>query len=340
MQPYSVSPVKSAAKRIKKAWFRWPCSDQTCLAARITRLDKVIPVLRRHFLFRWRLWYPRDVPALLCAHCRAQVAAHEESRYYPAESFRNISGMFHRMRQNARGLATICILSTKLVVPTPVRLALSGREEMTRGIYPFDGRSTFQRAHTCSKSSIRWRAERLAAQNNVTLSADGTNSRTSYRQARSSTRNNFVGKRASRRCSDADHYDGSFRFDVSVRDHLSCVIRHWDHYSESFADTPKLIASDIFTSVCKVWILRRATVPCRVLRGAFSRLRADLYYKQVTEGMRKGALRNSQPGLHGRRAGEANDQLAGALVFFCAAATALQMLFASRLWRRCSFLNA
>ena len=40
----------------------------------------------------------------------------KKSLYYQPDHFVTISGMFHRMRQNARGLATICILSTMLVV--------------------------------------------------------------------------------------------------------------------------------------------------------------------------------------------------------------------------------
>jgi putative ABC transport system permease protein len=54
----------------------------------------------------------------------------KKSLYYQADHFVTISGMFHRMRQNARGLATICILSTMLVVTVSGTLSLYlGREQ-------------------------------------------------------------------------------------------------------------------------------------------------------------------------------------------------------------------
>ena len=50
-----------------------------------------------------------------------------------------ISGMFHRMKQNAAGLATICILSTMLVVTVSGTLSLYlSQEETLRANYPYD----------------------------------------------------------------------------------------------------------------------------------------------------------------------------------------------------------
>lgn len=59
--------------------------------------------------------------------------------YYRPSSFIAISGMIQRMRQNARSLATICILSTMLVVTVSGTLSLyAGREEMLREFNPHD----------------------------------------------------------------------------------------------------------------------------------------------------------------------------------------------------------
>ncbi len=59
--------------------------------------------------------------------------------YYRTEHFMTVGGLLHRMRQNARGLASICILSTMLIVTVSTTLSLYvGQEEMLRATYPFD----------------------------------------------------------------------------------------------------------------------------------------------------------------------------------------------------------
>ncbi len=59
--------------------------------------------------------------------------------YYQQEHFVVIGGLIHRMRQNARGLASICILSTMLVVTLSCTLSLYiGQEKMLSRLYPFD----------------------------------------------------------------------------------------------------------------------------------------------------------------------------------------------------------
>lgn len=59
--------------------------------------------------------------------------------YYRPSSFIAISGMIQRMRQNARSLATICILSTMLVVTVSGTLSLyAGREDMLHEFNPHD----------------------------------------------------------------------------------------------------------------------------------------------------------------------------------------------------------
>ncbi len=64
--------------------------------------------------------------------------------YYKQSNFVAISGMFHRMKQNAAGLATICILSTMLIVTVSGTLSLYlCQEETLRSGHPYDVRIAF-----------------------------------------------------------------------------------------------------------------------------------------------------------------------------------------------------
>lgn len=59
--------------------------------------------------------------------------------YYKPKNFIAISGMFQRMKQNASGLAVICILSTMLIITVATTTSLYlGQEEQLRASYPFD----------------------------------------------------------------------------------------------------------------------------------------------------------------------------------------------------------
>ena len=59
--------------------------------------------------------------------------------YYKPKNFIAISGMFQRMKQNASGLAVICILSTMLIITVSTTTALYlGQEDQLRSVYPFD----------------------------------------------------------------------------------------------------------------------------------------------------------------------------------------------------------
>lgn len=59
--------------------------------------------------------------------------------YYKSENFISIAGMFHRMKQNASGLATICILSTMVLVTVSTCFALYiGQEDILKAMYKDD----------------------------------------------------------------------------------------------------------------------------------------------------------------------------------------------------------
>lgn len=68
-----------------------------------------------------------------------RVLRRKKQLYYKLDNFISISGMFHRMRQNGKGLATICILSTMLLVTVGGALSLyAGQEDILHAMYPTD----------------------------------------------------------------------------------------------------------------------------------------------------------------------------------------------------------
>lgn len=59
--------------------------------------------------------------------------------YYKSNHFISISGMMYRMKQNAVGLANICILSCAVIITISSTVALRmGAEESVRSLYPYD----------------------------------------------------------------------------------------------------------------------------------------------------------------------------------------------------------
>lgn len=60
-----------------------------------------------------------------------------KSYYYKTRHFTSISGMIYRMKQNAAGLASICVLSTMVLVMVSTTVSLyAGMEDLLRGRYP------------------------------------------------------------------------------------------------------------------------------------------------------------------------------------------------------------
>lgn len=94
--------------------------------------------------------------------------------YYKPNNFISISGMLQRMKQNASGLATICILGTMLVVTVCLSTSLYLNQEATlKAEYPFDANAymheiTDENVFTAFDDEIG----KLAQAHNVTLSYD------------------------------------------------------------------------------------------------------------------------------------------------------------------------
>ncbi len=264
----------------------------------------------------------------------------KKSLYYQPNHFVTISGMFHRMRQNARGLATICILSTMLVVTVSGTLSLYlGREEMTKGMYPFDVQVYVTKSAT-EQQIINYDGalNHLAAQNNVTLSADKSKLVKELSDGEEIYRNNYVWNESEFvEVPTLIFYDGSFRFDVSGTEDncLAFIQAIRDHYSESFSDTPKLIASDIFTSRVQGYGFYGGLL----FLGAFFAVLflavavLILYFKQVTEGYedKERFAILQQVGMDDEQVKRTINSQVLWVFFLPLAATALHMLFASKI---------
>lgn len=66
-----------------------------------------------------------------------KVLRRRKSFYYKPGNFIAVSGMMYRMKQNAAGLAAICILSTMVLVTISTTVSLyMGRNDMTTSMYP------------------------------------------------------------------------------------------------------------------------------------------------------------------------------------------------------------
>lgn len=90
--------------------------------------------------------------------------------YYKANHFTTVSGMLYRMKQNAAGLASICILFTCLLVTVSTTLALyTSMEDMIRERYPRDIKVSLQdvrggdtsAAEELVKTAVREESEKL-----------------------------------------------------------------------------------------------------------------------------------------------------------------------------------
>ena len=260
--------------------------------------------------------------------------------YYQPDHFVTISGMFHRMRQNARGLATICILSTMLVVTVSGTLSLYlGREEMTRGMYPYDAQVYVPESATDEQIvAYDQTLNRLAAENHVTLFADRSKLISKLPKGEEFRRNNFVWEESVFvEVPTLIFYDESFRFDIngSDDDRLAFIQAIRDRYSESFDKTPSLIVSDVYTAEVEGYGFYGGLL----FLGAFFAVLflavavLILYFKQVTEGYEdKERFEILQKvGMDDHQVKQTINAQVLWVFFLPLAATALHMLFASKI---------
>ena len=73
-----------------------------------------------------------------------KVMRWKKSFYYKTKNFTSISGMIYRMKQNAMGLASICILSTGVLLMLSTTVSLNmGIEDSLSDMFPYDADFTF-----------------------------------------------------------------------------------------------------------------------------------------------------------------------------------------------------
>ena len=264
----------------------------------------------------------------------------KKSLYYQPDHFVTISGMFHRMRQNARGLATICILSTMLVVTVSGTLSLYlGSEQMTRSMYPFDAQVYVPESAT-QQQIIDYDAtlNKIAAENHVTLSADKSKLITKLPEGEEFRRNNFVWEDSKFvEVPTLIFYDGNYRMDISgtTDDCLAFVQAVRDQYSQSFSETPNLIVADYYTAMEQGYGFYGGLLFLGVFFAVLFLAVAVLilYFKQVTEGYEdKERFEILQKvGMDDQQVKKTINSQVLWVFFLPLAATTLHMLFASKI---------
>ncbi len=264
----------------------------------------------------------------------------KKSLYYQPNHFVTISGMFHRMRQNARGLATICILSTMLVVTVSGTLSLYlGSEQMTRSMYPFDAQVYVPESAT-QQQIVNYDAtlNKIAAENHVTLSADKSKLITKLPEGEEFRRNNFVWEDSKFvEVPTLIFYDDNYRMDISgtTDDCIAFVQAVRDQYSQSFTETPKLIVSDYYTAMEQGYGFYGGLLFLGVFFAVLFLAVAVLilYFKQVTEGYEdKERFEILQKvGMDDQQVKKTINSQVLWVFFLPLAATTLHMLFASKI---------
>lgn len=80
----------------------------------------------------------------------------KKSFYYKTKNFTSISGMLYRMKQNAMGLASICILSTGVLLMLSTTVSLNmGIEDSLNDMFPYDAGFTFNNVTFDEVSGLR-----------------------------------------------------------------------------------------------------------------------------------------------------------------------------------------
>lgn len=264
--------------------------------------------------------------------------------YYKPAHFVTISGLFHRMRQNSRALATLCILSTMLVVTVSGTLSLYlGREEMNRGMYPFDVAVWLPKQATEADAiAFDGVIQQLAAKNGIVLSSDESKLVRELAPGEEYRRNNFVFEDSvffetpTLIC-----FDRGFRFDASgaEADCLAFVQSIRDQYAASFdSERPNRLVSDVFTARQEGY----GTFGGLLFLGVFFALLflavavLILYFKQISEGYedRERFIILQQVGMDDSQVKQTINRQVLWVFFLPLAATAVHMTFASKIMAR------
>lgn len=92
----------------------------------------------------------------------------KKSFYYKTKNFTSVSGMLYRMKQNAMGLASICILSTGVLLMLSAAVSLNvGVEDSLSSMYPYDVGFTFNGVAFEEVPEIRKKFDEIAEKEKI-----------------------------------------------------------------------------------------------------------------------------------------------------------------------------
>ncbi len=260
--------------------------------------------------------------------------------YYRQENFIALSGLVQRMKQNARSLAMICVLSCMMIVSVSGTLSLYlGQEEMLAGMYPYDvefstrSQLTEEEALEAEKKIVS-----IAQADNVLLSADPAKLIYELGKDEEFTRNNFVYAGETVTQLDRLLYVGDrFRFDAEG-EYEDCL---------KFIDDLKEFSSAQYNgySVWDVFTARQdgyGTYGGLLFLGAFFGILflavtvLIIYFKQISEGYedREQYVILQKVGMDDKQVRASIDRQVLFVFFVPLVTTVLHMIFASKIIAR------
>lgn len=209
--------------------------------------------------------------------------------YYKPNNFISISGMFQRMKQNASGLATICILGTMLVVTVCLSTSLYLNQEVSlKASYPFDA-NVYMESVTDETvfAAVDDQIGKLAQAHSVTLSYD-TGKLVEAKDASESTVSRIVVNENSRLLSlkNCLAVNGVLMFDMMGQESdCTAFINDVRSYSHTLP-IEKLYLTDIYSARADTYGIFGGLI----FSGAFFAVLflavtvLIIYFKQITEG--------------------------------------------------------
>ena len=97
-----------------------------------------------------------------------KILRKKKSYYYKTRHFTAVSGMIYRMKQNAVGLANICILSTMVLVMISITISLyAGMNDALATRFPYEAKITNQGINQTEEQKIEELVAQIAKENNT-----------------------------------------------------------------------------------------------------------------------------------------------------------------------------
>ncbi len=97
-----------------------------------------------------------------------KILRKKKSYYYKTKHFTAVSGMIYRMKQNAVGLANICILSTMVLVMVSITISLyAGMNDALATRFPYEAKITNQGINQTEEQKIEELVAQITKENNT-----------------------------------------------------------------------------------------------------------------------------------------------------------------------------